>query len=58
MKAFLEAIRLPDEKKILDYLEEVLNVSTINDLLDFNANQKKDRSLSKKMGYLQNEVGK
>jgi len=31
MKAFLEAIRLPDEKKILDYLEEVLNVSTIND---------------------------
>ncbi len=51
MKAFLEAIRLPDEKKILDYLEEVLNVSTINDLLDFNANQKKDRSLSKKMQF-------
>jgi hypothetical protein len=51
MKTFLEEIRLPDEKKILDYLEEVLNVSTINDLLAFHANQKKDRSLSKKMQF-------
>ncbi|KAF0155434.1 MAG: metalloendopeptidase family M48 [Syntrophaceae bacterium] len=51
MKTFLEEIRLPDEKKTLDYLEEVLNVSTINDLLAFHANQKKDRSLSKKMQF-------
>ena len=51
MKTFLEEIRLPDEKKILDYLEEVLNVNTINDLLAFHANQKKDRSLSKKMQF-------
>ena len=51
MKAFLEEIRLPDEKKILCYLEEVLNVGTINDLLAFYANQKKDRSLSKKMQF-------
>jgi len=51
MKTFIEEIRLPDEKKILDYLEEVLSVSTINDLLFFHANQKKDRSLSKKMQF-------
>lgn len=51
MKTFIEEIRLPDEKKILDYLEEVLNVSTITDLLSFHANQKKDRSLSKKMQF-------
>ena len=49
MKTFLEEIRLPDEKKILDYLEKVLNVGTISDLLSFDANQKKDRSMSGEM---------
>ena len=49
MKTFLEEIRLPDEKKILDYLEKVLNVGTISDLLNFDANQKKDHSMSSQM---------
>ncbi len=51
MKAFLEEIGLSDEKKILSYLEEVFNVGTINDLLAFHANQRRDRSLSKKMQF-------
>ena len=46
MKTFLEEIRLPDERKILDYLEKVLNVGTISGLLNFDANQKKDHSMS------------
>ena len=49
MKTFLEEIRLPDEKKILDYLENVLKIGTINDLLNFHANQKKDCSVSGEM---------
>ena len=49
MKTFLAEIQLPDEKMILDYLENVLRIGTINDLLDFHANQKKDRSVSGEM---------
>ncbi|HOQ42867.1 MAG TPA: hypothetical protein PK178_11975 [Smithellaceae bacterium] len=41
MKTFLEEIRLPDEKMILDYLENVLRIGTISDLLNFDANQKR-----------------
>ena len=51
MKEFIEKIRIPDEKKILNNLEEVLNFSMISDLLSFHVSQKKEQTLSKKMQF-------